>query len=122
MNNLVSLVRIALANNFDGVKAIRELVNEDMAKKLTHYEAVVEAAREVIESDTPIGWAADAGQKIDALRDALTALEAQDERSDKCHAQKDGDCEWEECPQLRDGEPVKSGRDCPLDCGDDDYS
>ena len=33
----------------------------------------------------------------------------------ECHAQMDGDCVWEKCPQLRDGEPAKSGRHCPLD-------
>lgn len=32
-----------------------------------------------------------------------------------CHAQRDGDCDWPKCPQLRDGEPQKSGRHCPLD-------
>jgi hypothetical protein len=32
-----------------------------------------------------------------------------------CHAHSDGDCTWEHCPQLRDGEPEKSGRHCPLD-------
>ena len=35
-----------------------------------------------------------------------------------CHAQRDGDCEWDDCPQLRDGEPMKSGRPCPLDVRD----
>jgi len=33
----------------------------------------------------------------------------------QCHAGKDGDCIWDECPQLRDGEPKKTGRHCPLD-------
>lgn len=36
-------------------------------------------------------------------------------RDDTCHADRDGDCDWEGCPQLRDGEPKKSGRHCPLD-------
>lgn len=36
-----------------------------------------------------------------------------------CHAQRDGDCSWAECPQLRDGEPEKSGRHCPLDKEDE---
>lgn len=31
-----------------------------------------------------------------------------------CHSGLDGDCTWDYCPQLRDGEPVNSGRDCPL--------
>ena len=39
-----------------------------------------------------------------------------------CQAGKDGDCIWKGCPQLRDDEPVKSGRHCPLDTGvDDEY-
>lgn len=33
----------------------------------------------------------------------------------RCHAGRDGDCTHPDCPQLRDGEPVRSGRDCPLD-------
>ena len=32
-----------------------------------------------------------------------------------CHAGCDGECTWEHCPQIRDGEPEKSGRHCPLD-------
>jgi hypothetical protein len=35
--------------------------------------------------------------------------------SSACHSEEDGDCFWERCPQLRDGEPQKSGRHCPLD-------
>lgn len=32
-----------------------------------------------------------------------------------CQAARDGDCIWTHCPQMRDGEPAKSGRHCPLD-------
>lgn len=35
----------------------------------------------------------------------------------RCHAY-DVDCDWEHCPQIRDGEPRKSGRHCPLDVFD----
>ncbi len=31
-----------------------------------------------------------------------------------CRAGSDGDCDWPECPQERDGEPRATGRDCPL--------
>ena len=31
-----------------------------------------------------------------------------------CHAGRDGDCSWFHCPQIRDGEPFLTGRDCPL--------
>lgn len=38
-----------------------------------------------------------------------------------CQADRDGDCTHKSCPQLRDGEPRRSGRHCPLDrSGDDD--
>ena len=32
-----------------------------------------------------------------------------------CHSHEDGDCYWKGCPQLRDKEPEKTGRNCPLD-------
>lgn len=44
---------------------------------------------------------------------------ASSEQINGCHAQQDGDCTWKECPQLRDGEPKKSGRRCPLDIDDE---
>lgn len=37
-----------------------------------------------------------------------------------CHADRDGDCFWKDCPQLRENEPLKSGRHCPLDTWSDD--
>ena len=37
------------------------------------------------------------------------------QRYKTCHANRDGDCTWADCPQLRDGEPQKSGRHCPVD-------
>lgn len=38
-----------------------------------------------------------------------------------CQADRDGDCHWKHCPQLRDGEPKRSGRHCPHDTGKDPY-
>lgn len=36
-----------------------------------------------------------------------------------CQASRgDGECVWEGCPQLRDGEPERTGRHCPLDSRD----
>jgi DNA repair exonuclease SbcCD ATPase subunit len=33
-----------------------------------------------------------------------------------CHASRgDGECNWKLCPQVREGEPKKTGRRCPLD-------
>ena len=33
---------------------------------------------------------------------------------DYCHAEDDGSCEWCGCQQVRDGEPERSGRTCPM--------
>ena len=44
------------------------------------------------------------------------ALKAEDMKPrPRCQAASDGECNWQQCPQLRDGEPEKSGRHCPLD-------
>lgn len=37
----------------------------------------------------------------------------------RCHAGSDGECNWKSCPQLRDDEPGRSGRHCPLDNRED---
>lgn len=37
-----------------------------------------------------------------------------------CHANRDGECSWDGCPQLRDNEPHRTGRHCPLDCNEDE--
>lgn len=33
----------------------------------------------------------------------------------QCHADPQGECNWLQCPQLRDCEPITTGRACPLD-------
>lgn len=37
-----------------------------------------------------------------------------------CQASRDGDCSHAQCPQLRENEPHKSGRHCPLDNREDE--
>jgi hypothetical protein len=37
-----------------------------------------------------------------------------------CGASRDGECGKSWCPQIRDDEPNKSGRHCPLDTQDED--
>ena len=41
-------------------------------------------------------------------------------KGERCHAQRDGECSWHLCPQLRDGESAKTGRHCPLDRQDEE--
>lgn len=39
----------------------------------------------------------------------------------RCQADSDDECDYSECPQLRDNEPRATGRHCPLDkCEDED--
>lgn len=33
----------------------------------------------------------------------------------RCQADDDDGCDYKDCPQLRDGEPLRSGRHCPWD-------
>jgi hypothetical protein len=65
-------------------------------------------------------------QRLQRLHDAFNPQELALLRAtgdDCCHAQRDGDCIWGQCPQIRDGEPERSGRHCPLDWRDpnDDF-
>ena len=48
---------------------------------------------------------------IEELKSQLETLQ----QKALCHAGKDGDCTWPECPQLKDNEPIVSGRHCQLD-------
>jgi hypothetical protein len=43
-----------------------------------------------------------------------------DQIGEYCHAQRDGDCIWAHCPQVRDGEPGFTGRHCPIDLHDEE--
>ena len=62
--------------------------------------------------------------------DRLAAIESREKTSKlvqieppltRCAASRDGECFHAQCPQTKDGEPVKSGRHCPIDnWGDDD--
>jgi hypothetical protein len=60
------------------------------------------------------------GWKEALYADAIKALRKPWEDPPTCHAARDGECFWHLCPQLRDNEPGKSGRHCPLDMGDDE--
>lgn len=45
----------------------------------------------------------------------LASKPSNDAMPASCAAGRDGDCVHPQCPQRRDGEPLKSGRHCPLD-------
>lgn len=50
--------------------------------------------------------------EVRALRSVIAMI--------SCHGERDGECCWEHCPQLRDNEPQTSGRHCPLDTYEDE--
>ncbi|QEG28302.1 hypothetical protein GobsT_30790 [Gemmata obscuriglobus] len=58
--------------------------------------------------------------ELNATRAALGLVPVTRPNSGYCHSGRDGDCNDGECPQLRDGEPEKTGRHCPLDMHDDE--
>lgn len=70
---------------------------------VAHYGALVDEARAVIRRSEP-------KQPIPRSTPRLVY----------CAASQDGECSHSKCPQLRDGEPMKSGRHCPLDQQQDD--
>ncbi|MGB8422244.1 DUF7446 family protein [Paraburkholderia sp.] len=61
-------------------------------------------------------------EKINESREIVAARLQHLERplNGRCAAGNDGECSHSQCPQLRDGEPMKSGRHCPLDVQEED--
>lgn len=59
--------------------------------------------------DGPFDRAMAREMKRDAAKAAVRAADLQ-----ICKADADGECNHKGCPQVRDGEPEKSGRSCPL--------
>lgn len=39
---------------------------------------------------------------------------------ERCAAARDGECSHKDCPQIRDNEPMATGRHCPIDNWDDE--
>jgi hypothetical protein len=56
----------------------------------------------------------------DAVPERLTPFRKQRAAEGHCMSNREGDCSWAECPQLRDGEPERSGQHCPRDVRDAD--
>ena len=63
---------------------------------------------------SPSVWTDDGDTDIDAIYEQLLDQFKKEQHS-YCYADRDGDCSWKDCPQLKDGEPMKTGRHCPLD-------
>jgi len=86
----------------------------------------LEYVRQAVASEPTLSWPGEIDDILElnrgyavvaALLDAEKASEGGtyiEVRTTACHAGIDGECSWVDCPQIRDGEPVKSSRHCPL--------
>lgn len=84
------------------------------------YETAAQAAKEAIlfsDDMTPLEYITNTVvEAISALKSTVPTNETGNtDGITTCQSGSDGDCFHKLCPQLRDGEPVKSGRRCPLD-------
>lgn len=93
--------------------------------------AILRSAAVKIERHEPVHWVGDAPTSLHgngAASFARTTREVAEvtcrlcltllAREQRCHGDRDGDCDWESCPQIRDVEPAATGRHCPLDTED----
>jgi hypothetical protein len=78
----------------------------ELRTALAERDEIIEEARKVIEPLAKMGE-----RSAKAWLSDHPILESEEH----CHADRDGDCSWVGCPQIRDGEPAKTGRHCPLD-------
>lgn len=65
------------------------------------------------EEERQVAWFKWSDAKAKEVRAVVRAALAEEPKG-YCHA-FDTTCEWAGCPQIRDGEPAKTGRHCPLD-------
>jgi hypothetical protein len=55
------------------------------------------------------------------LKGCTKAIRAKRKPLVTCAAARDGECHHPDCPQIRDNEPEKRGRHCPIDTCKDPY-
>lgn len=79
--------------------ALLESGDDDMEMIGEHYAGIADELDAAIKAMAPVG---------------VTPKKAPKPLK-RCAANRDGDCAHADCPQLRDNEPVATGRHCPLD-------
>jgi hypothetical protein len=67
-------------------------------------------------------WYGNRYRSREAAEKAAAKIVKREQRTESltCRGGRDGECSWKLCPQLRDNEPMKTGRHCPLDADDDE--
>lgn len=87
------------------------------------YETLIWRGDIIPRSEQEVALAED-GERFREAREGKAQTIANRERyedRERCKAARsDGECWWAECPQLRDGEPAKTGRHCPIDTWPDE--
>jgi hypothetical protein len=80
------------------------------------FSVLREAGEVRLENDRWV-WARESALRERGQEGIELARELMNEKheDETCYANRDGECYWSGCPQLRDNEPVRTGRHCPLD-------
>jgi hypothetical protein len=60
-------------------------------------------------------------KNLDRLEKLTEERKQLEKQLTSCQADSDGECNHPLCPQIRDGEPEKTGRSCPLWTQHEDY-
>ena len=93
---------------------------DDLEQQL--YETLIWRGDIIPRSEQEVAWYED-GERFRECREGKAQTIANRERyedRERCHAASDGECDALTCPQLRDGEPAKTGRHCPIDTWPDE--
>ncbi|EOI6389850.1 hypothetical protein ACMU9O_000880 [Yersinia enterocolitica] len=99
-----------------GVQTVRTAIGwstiKDIYKMAVSATAIRQAGFTVKEDATPI---------VIVPAPAGMIMRPQSENPlERCAAGRDGECHHKDCPQLRDNEPMATGRHCPIDNWDDE--
>lgn len=98
-----------------GVQTVRTAIGWSTIKdiyKMAVSATAIHQAGFTVEEDAPI---------VIAPAPAGVMMRPQSENPlERCAAGRDGECHHKDCPQLRDNEPMATGRHCPIDNWDDE--
>lgn len=117
-----SAVRALVGQEYDGERVTTQRKTPtpldallDMAARSRLSVDELEVVAAAVEYGRNLEMAVDTAEKSAVSESPEYRYDAQRRCMTRCQSNTDGDCYWEHCPQLRDGEPAQSGRHCPLD-------
>ena len=92
--------------------ALRNTEDHELARAITHERRILSMVLDGYRQALDVDRLMHEPPKVDLVK--ILGLEHPLGASPMCQSNGDGECDWELCPQQRDGEPAKSGRSCPL--------